>query len=146
MKGQLRYYDEVTGSVQNCSTVCPALPGACQRKCPAYIPSGDNASTTLIETTLNTTTAFGSGQEVPSLVQLTAVPYILSAIAAILLFFIAIYFKDRIKRSINRLGQRLCQQHLKYGIQEEIKKPELQDLLGIHTQQNRLPSEPTGSP
>ncbi|KAH3712978.1 hypothetical protein DPMN_072740 [Dreissena polymorpha] len=112
-----------------------------------YIPSVGNASTTIIETTFNNTTAFGSEQEASSLLQLTAVPYILSAIAAILLlFFLAIYSKDRIKRSMNRLGQRLCQQHLKYGIQEENKKTEVQDLLGIHTQQDRLPSKPTGSP
>ncbi|KAH3712967.1 hypothetical protein DPMN_072729 [Dreissena polymorpha] len=141
MKGQLTFYDEVTGSEQNCSTLCPALPGACQRKCPAFIPSVDNVSTTIIETTFNTTTVFDSGKEASLLVQLTSsVPYILCVIAAILLFFLAIYSKDIIKRSMNRLGQWFCQHNLKYGIQEENKKPEAHDLLIIHTQQDRLPS------
>ncbi|KAH3712968.1 hypothetical protein DPMN_072730 [Dreissena polymorpha] len=115
MAKQMTFIDPVRGA-QNCSTLCPDFPKACDTYCKGYIqPEADlNVSTLLSETsTISTSPLESHGPPLYIIIIISA-----TAFCMVIAFVMAWCFKDKIKQSIEKIRERFIKKQVKLPVEE----------------------------
>ncbi|KAH3712979.1 hypothetical protein DPMN_072741 [Dreissena polymorpha] len=115
MANKMTYIDPMIGA-HNCSKLCTEFPKACAQYCKGYIqPEADlNVSTLLSETSTISTSPLESHGPAPYIIITISVTAFLMVIAIVM----ACCFKDKIKRSIKKIRERLSKKPLKFSVEE----------------------------